>query len=300
MTTIAVILATRGRPRQALGVIEAMRLMQSGQHKVRVILACDDDDPADTEGFFSAYGDTDITIAVAPRPAGASACWNRCVPLATDADLLMTMTDDALIHTPDWDAIIVQGFDQFPWAAPEIAMAALQDSANPGQGTLFVFRPGWYARCGLFDERFPFWFSDTAISETYSFITGQMLPLVPVQAALKPGVYNPRLREMKLWWTLYACTRLERLETARTARLAFGLEEPPNLNEIVSAWQKRDVNGLPDSEVIVRDYIPHPKPPDEAYNRARAAALDYIRRYPRAAAHLSGDMDAIDIALSGV
>lgn len=294
---IAVILATRGRPKQALGVIEAMRLMQSGEHNVRIILACDDDDPSDTEGFFSAYGDPQITIACGPRPPGVSACWNRCVGL-TDADIYMTMTDDALIHTPNWDAIIAQGFDQFPWVAPEIAMAALQDSANPGQGTLFVFRPGWFKHCGLFDERFPFWFSDTAISELYSFITGQMLPLVPVQAALKAGVYNPRLREMKLWWTLYACTRLERLETARTAREAFGLEEPPNLNEIVSAWQKRDVNGLPDSEVIVRDYIPNPKPPDEAYNRARVAALDYIRRYPRAAAHLSGDMDAIDFALT--
>lgn len=298
MTTIAVILATRGRPRQALGVIEAMRLMQSSQHKVRIILACDDDDPADTAGFFSAYGDPDIVIACGPRPAGASACWNRCVPLATDADILMTMTDDALIHTPDWDAIIAHIFANHAWVAPEVAMAALQDSANPGQATLFVFRPGWFKHCGLFDERFPFWFSDTAIAETYSFITGEMMPLLPVNAALKPGVYNPRLREMKLWWTLYACTRLERLQTARRTRNALGLAEPPNLDQFVSAWQKRDVNGLPDSEHIVRECIPNPKPPDAAYNRARVAALEMLDRYPDCARHLTGDRTAVEFALS--
>ena len=194
---IVVILATRGRPRQALGVIEAMRLMQSGQHKVRVILACDEDDPADTAGFFSAYGDPDIVIECGPRPSGVGACWNRAVEKA-DADILMTLTDDALLVTPDWDAIITHIFENHQWVHPELAMSALNDTANPGQATLFVFRRSWYDHCGLFDERFPMWFSDTAISETYSFITGQGMPMLPVTAVLKPGVFNPRLRNMRL------------------------------------------------------------------------------------------------------
>lgn len=294
---IAVILATRGKPKRALGVIEAMRVMQSGENEVRVILACDDDDPADTAGFFSAYGDPQITIACAPRPAGASACWNRCVRL-TDAEVLMTMTDDALIVTPNWDAGIAHIFTHHQWPHPEIAMSALQETANPGQGTLFVFRPSWFKHCGLFDERFPAWFSDTAICETYSFLTGDMIPFLPVHAALKPGEYNPRLREMKLWWTLYAVTRLERLETARRTRSALGLPEPPNLEEIVSLWQQRDVRGLPDSEHIVAHCIPNPKAPDEAYNRARVAALDLIRQFPDAAKHLSGDLTGEAFALA--
>lgn len=295
---LSIILATRGRPRQALGVIEAMRIMASGQHKLSFKIACDDDDPADTAGFFlTDFAAPYIGVYEWKRPTGVGACWNRVASL-DDGDIIVALTDDAIIHTPNWDDIIARCFDKFPWAHPEVAMAALQDSANPGQATLFVFRPAWFRHCGLFDERFPFWFSDTAIAETYSFITGQGMALLPVNAALKSGVYNPRLREMKLWWTLYACTRLERLEMARRTREALGLAEPPDLAYIVSQWQKRDVDGLPNSEVIVRDCIPNPKPPDDAYNRARAAALDYIGQFPPDVAnHLSGDMPALDFAL---
>jgi hypothetical protein len=281
---IGVILATRGKPRQALGVIEAMRLMASGQNEVQFRIACDFDDLEDTIGFFMRDNPAPY-VSVFPwhRPAGVGACWNRIVPTAPD-DLLLTMTDDALIATPNWDQIMVDTFASHPWAHPELAIACLNDTANPGQATLFAFRPSWFRHCGLFDERFAFWFSDSAIAETYSFLTGEMIPMLNVTAVLKPGVFNPRLREMRLWWQLYAATRIERMQIAAKVRADLGLLEPANLYGLVSEWLARDLRGLPQSEAIAAA-LP-PREPDDAYLAARKTALDVIAKYPGTAAHL--------------
>ena len=285
MTTIAVILASRGRPKRALGAILAMQVLASGEHDVRYILACDDDDPADTAGFFANFADPSIVVACGPRPSGASACWNRCVGLV-DADIFVTMTDDAVMATANWDEAISYVFRHHTWVHPSLAMAALNDTANQGQATLFVFKRAWYDLCGLFDERFPMWFSDTAIAETYSFITGEMIGILPVTAVLKPDVFNPRLRDMRLWWQLYACTRLERIETARKARDALGLPKPDNLDELIDMWKRRDTKGLPDSEEIVRQMAVK-KPPDERYMEAYRNAISYVQEHAHAAAHLN-------------
>ena len=282
---LTIILATRGRPAQASAVIESARLISSGRHALRYIVACDVDDPEDTAGFFADRPSPDLIVNCRERPPGVSSCWNRCLPLAADADLVMTTTDDAVIGTPYWDAALVDAFAAQKWAHPDLAIGCLNDTANPGQATLFAFRPSWAQHCGLFDERFPFWFSDTAIAEVYSFLTGEMIPMLPVTAVLKPGVFNPRLREMRLWWTLYACTRMERLQTAARVRAELGLPEPPNLSELMANWMARDLRGLPDSAAIAKS-LPNPAQPDEAYAKARAAALETIARWPRAAAHI--------------
>lgn len=286
---IGVILATRGRPRQALGVIEAMRLMASGEHGVEFLLACDSDDPSWTGLCFQAqYEASYISVYERERPAGVGACWNRVAALQTSDlplyDLLVTLTDDALIATPDWDKIMVDTFASHPWAHPDLAIACLNDTANPGQATLFAFRPSWFRHCGLFDERFPFWHADTAIAETYSFLTGEHIPMLPITAVLKPGVYNPRLREMRLWWKLYATTRVERLMNAGKVRDALGLPEPANLWPIIRQWMERDLRGLPQSEEIAAS-LP-PREPDQAYLAAREAALAYLAEHPVGAAHL--------------
>lgn len=266
------IVATRGRPRQALGVIEAIRLMASGEHEVQFILACDDDDPADTAGFFRS--DSSIMVECGPRPTGVASCWNRCVSL-TDADIILTLPDDCLICTPIWDQIAAHICANHKWVHPDLRIGALNDLANPGQATLFIFHRRWYELCGLFDERFPFWFSDSAISETYSFITGQMLPVFPINVANKPGVFNPRLRDMPLWWKFYAATRAERRALAAEVRQQLNLPEPPNMADVMKGWEERDRVGLPESEKIVQA-ITNPTPPDDHYRLAKANAECYL------------------------
>lgn len=270
---LACIIATRGRPHQAIGVIEAIKLMSSGEHEVEFIVACDDDDP-DTEYFLSRYGDPSIKIECGPRPAGVAACWNRCVGL-TDADAIVTLPDDGLICTANWDDGVNRIFRNHSWVHPDLKIGALNDLANPGQATLFVIGRPWFERFGLFDERYPFWFSDTAISEIYSFVTGQGMPIFPINFAHRPGHWNPRMKDMGLWWRLYGLTRRERLEMAAKARRELDLPVPPNLDSLIAMWEQRDREGLPASEEIVRQ-IQKPAPVDDRYLAAKAAAEAFL------------------------
>lgn len=289
---IAAIIATRGRPAKALGAIEALRLTSSGKHDLEVIVACDDDDPADTAGFFSAY--SGVTVDVAPRPPGVGHCWNR-VAHKVQADLVIHLPDDGLVMTPRWDAIALDLFDQYPWPHPDLAIAALLDTNSPGQATMFVFRPGWVRHCGFLDTRFPFWFADTAIQELWTFITGTPLPFLPITVELPKGVFNPRLRDMGLWWALFAASRQDRLQLAAKVRAELNLPRPGNLPEIVDQHQMRDVDAYPASEDIVR-WMRGRKPPDAAYVDARTAALDYLRQHD-AARHLTGERTAYQFAM---
>lgn len=279
----ACVIATRGRPHQAIGVIEATRLMASGEHEIEFIVACDADDATRPNIFThnhisdcvsSGIAPPSIQVSCEPRPAGVASCWNRCLAL-TDADAIITLPDDGLICTADWDKCANHIFRNHIWAHPELKIGALNDLANPGQGTAFIVGRAWLDRFGLFDERFPFWFSDTALTETYSFLTGQGMPLFPINFAHKPGHWNPRLRDMKLWWSLYSATRRERLETAWKARHELNLPEPPNLSQLVASWEGRDRTGLPASEEIVRQ-IERPAPIDDRYLAAKTAAEVYL------------------------
>jgi hypothetical protein len=122
------------------------------------------------------------------------------------------------------------------------------------------------------------WFSDTAISETYSFITGNGLPMLPINFASKANKWNPRLRRMDLWWTHFGITRLERLNMADIIRQTLDLPTPKNLEELVGLWKKRDEAGLPASEEIVRQ-IERPAPLDDRYLAAEKAAIAYIKAH---------------------
>lgn len=272
---IATIIATRGKPQQVIGVIESMRMLASGENELEFIVACDDDDP--THEYLCGHVSKDyLRLDARPRPTGVGACWNRCVAL-TDAEVLLTLPDDGIIATPKWDRCIAWAWRNHQWPHPDLKIASIKDSANPGQPTMFIFGKRWAELVGhLFDERYPFWFSDTAIAETYSFITGQGFPVLPIDHVSKGGVWNPRLRRMDLWWAHYGLTRRERLETAARIRKELELPVPSNLAILEDVWAKRDAEGLPSSEEIVRQ-IPYPAPLDARYLEAERACIEYVR-----------------------
>jgi len=259
---IAAILATRGRPAQAKTMLDVARTLASGKHDIEYIVSIDDDDAASI-----AY-DFDARVNIGPRPLGIGACWNRCVDL-TEADIIVTLTDDGIVACHSWDQIIVENM-----TAPGVL--AWNDTASPGQATNIIVTRQWIEEVGYFlDERFPFWFSDTACNELASFLTGNTIAIPQNLLMVHNGSSsNPRLRDMDLWWRLYSATRKERLETAARMRERMGLAVPPNLDEIVRMWEQRDVAGLPSSQRIVEQFPP--RDPDDAYLRAKEAAIKYL------------------------
>lgn len=289
---ITTIIATRGRPTKALAAIEALKVTASWANQLEVVVACDDDDPADTADFFRDVGG--VTVDCGPRPAGVGECWNRVAGKVKDG-LILVLPDDGIVMTPRWDQKAVEFFGQHRWPHPDIAIGALQDTASPNQHTLFMLRPGWVKRCGLLDTRYPFWFADTALAETYSFISGHHMPFLPIVVAMPSDSFNPRLRDMGLWWSLFASSRQERLHLAQSVRWELDLPNPGNLADILAAHQARDLQGYKDSLLLIKA-MPNRKAPDDAYRQARANALWYLLKHDNAR-HLTGEKRAYDFAL---
>lgn len=270
---ISVIVATRDKPEGAHTVLAAAKMLASGKHEIDYQVAIDDDDYESVVHQFPFY----VTTNIAPRPLGPGECWNRCVATAR-GDVMVQLCDDDLPTTLDWDDVIATNLNG---VAENIAVLAWHKTASPNQPTTIVAHREWIKRAGFMDNRFPFWFADTAVAETYSFITGHGIPMPQslVVTGQRPGDSNPRMRDMKLWWDLFAITRQERIETATKMREELGLPIPFNFTETLRAWRNRDAQGLPMSEEIVRN-LKNPKAPDAHYLKAKENAEKYLAEHP--------------------
>lgn len=276
---IAVIIATRGRPQKAGGVVECARDLLSGHHDVQFIVAHDADDRDSVDYFASFRG---ITPYVQPRPIGVGDVWNRAAR-AHLADLYLALTDDFWMSTPGWDAMmahaLVNGIDG-NMLSTRLGIIAFADPTQPAIAALFGMTARWVEANGfIFDARFPFWWGDSALVETAIFASGQGMPgTTSLRFASMPGNVNPRLRDMELWWALFAATRHERVETGRQIARQAGLPEIDDytMGALIAQCEERDRAGLQNVPAVMAS-IQHPKPPDAEYEAAKAAAEDYLR-----------------------
>ena len=276
---IAVIVATRGRPQRAGGVIECARNLLSGRHDVEFIVALDADDVRSIKYFGPFEG---VTSYVQPRPIGVGDCWNRAAR-AYPADIYLALCDDAWIVSPGWDAFMVNallgGIDGNKSSA-QLGIVSWYDAQQPAIASIFGMTAAWVEANGfIFDPRFPFWFGDSALVETAIFATGQGMPgTSSLQFASMPGNVNPRLRDMELWWALFAATRHERVETARKIARQVGLPEIDDyaMAALVMQCEQRDAAGLRNVPGVIAS-IQYPVPPSPEYLLAKAAAEEYLR-----------------------
>lgn len=283
---IAVIIATRGRPQRAGGVVECARNLLSGLHEVEFIVAMDSDDMLSIQYFANFSG---ITHCIRPRPIGVGDCWNRAAQ-EHPADFYLALPDDAWICTPGWDAFMVNGLTSGVdgnMSAIQMGIISWYDAQQPTIASIFGMSAKWIEANGfVFDPRFPFWFGDSALVETAIFATGAGMPgTSSLQFASMPGNVNPRLRDMELWWSLYAATRHERIDTARKIAQQSGMPEIDGytLARLVHECEERDAVGRMNAAGVVAS-IAHPLPPSPEYLVAKAAAEQYL------AHHTGGDI----------
>lgn len=242
---LRVVINTHGRPAQALAVIECLRTLESGRHEVSYVLACDNEDVATSvllvsRGMCPPYVELDMR----PRPASVQDCWNRNLVNPKHADVWFVMPDDLFCGAPNWDDLAVQTLALAP--VPELAVIGWNDLSNPGQLTVPIVAAGWLEAIKpepFYDPRFEFWFSDTAVAETWSFVFGMTVPrpsFLPL--AGMPQRPNPLfLRDgADHLWDLYAATRINRLNTASRIRIAHDLPAPSNLQLLIDGWTERD------------------------------------------------------------
>ncbi len=275
---IAVIAATRGRPQKAGGVIECARDLLSGRHDVEFIVAHDADDRKSVDYFASFDG---ITPYVQPRPIGVGDCWNRAAR-AHPADLYVALTDDFWMATPGWDAMLAHALTRGVdgnMLSVQLGIMAFCDPEQPTIAALFGMTAKWVELNGfIFDARFPFWWGDSALVETAIFATGSGMPgSSSLRFASMPGNVNPRLRDMDVWWALFAKTRHERVETGRQIARHAGLPEIDDyaMGALISQCEDRDAAGLRNAPGVLAS-IANPRAPDAEYLAALAAARKYL------------------------
>jgi hypothetical protein len=268
---IAFMVATRGNPHRAAAVIECAKNLASGQHEIEYIAGIDADD-AETYKFFC-LNYQDIKRSVAVRPKGLGSVWNRMVDAIPDADVYCPFADDVFIGMPDWDAYIVNVLSTC-YPKPELGVLAWNDLANPNQCTLPIVTRQWIEVSGkLYDDRFPFWFYDSAVSETWSFVTGGTVPIIPkLVLAAKKGT-TKRLRDLRFWWGVYIKLREERLAKGAGIREKLGLTLPDDrLKLMIEAWENRDQLGMAEIEKMEELWPDDKNEPTGEYIAAKAEA----------------------------
>lgn len=278
---IAVIVATRGRPQRAGGVVECARNLLSGRHDVEFIMALDADDRLSTHYFDEFSG---VRQYVEPRPVGVGDCWNRAAR-AHPADIYVSLTDDFWMSTPGWDAFMVnalaQGIGDNKLSA-QLGIVSFHDPSQPTIAALFGMTAKWVELNGfVFDPRFPFWWGDSALVETAIFASGSGMPGTDsLRYANMPGNVNPRLRDMDLWWSLYAATRHERVETGRRIARHAGLPvlDDYAIADLVRQCEERDEAGRRNAVGVIAS-IDRPAPPDAEYLAAKAVAEEYLSQH---------------------
>lgn len=269
------IIATRRNPLGAAAVMQTARALASGEHEIAFTVAHDLDD-LETNHFFYQIENPFFHVSSDKRPLGVGAVWNRCVK--PEDDYIIPLPDDAFIATPDWDAFIHGVFEEMQIPEP-LRVLAWNDMANPNQCSLPIFSKGWHELAGFYDDRFPFWFYDTAFSETWSFVTGQRVIIPPSLVLTAKKGLTKSLRDVEFWWDFYVATRRERLFKAAEIRKKLGIDLPPwKLADVLRGWARRDVEGKAAALGYEQKMSAERGPPSDHYLKAKAVAESYMAK----------------------
>lgn len=271
-------MATRGKPHVAAAVVNAGQFFSSGAHEIVWILGHDSDDDLSARWFnpSSPLFNANVTFTDGPRPAALGTVWNRCAAAApADTDIYCTLVDDGLIGSLHWDAILVDRIKRMP---PQLAVVSWQASDDMGNMGHPCFTSEWYRRAGFFTEHFPFWWDDTWLAETWSFVTGNFIPIVPELRLISGRPSTRRMRDVRFWCEFFTETRGERLAKAAAIRADVGIHVAASrLEELVRYWEERDrryANFTPQMEQRYSAAADNDSTP--LYLEARARALLHI------------------------
>ena len=242
---IGCILPVRGEPLKAMAGIEIARELATGNHDIQYIIACDDDDYK-TIGTLQLLSSA-TTIYIAPKPLGYGDLWNRPIAefLGAPMDIYIPLSSDIFIAAPNWDALIVSALSKAPPQGH--GLIAWNDPSVPGTANVIVYSKGWVDLTGrLFPTHFPFWFIDTWVDETYSFVSGNTIPIIKELTLTGKRGKTRRLRDLEFWWQYFTALRPQREADAAAIRAKLQIKlDPEHLLKVRKFWEDRDARNRP-------------------------------------------------------
>lgn len=233
---IDVLVASRSRPQSLQAVLVTLNALQSGEHDVRYMVVCDDDDVG-TFVAANAINGLDIKVDCAPR--GMIHKRENALIRASDADIFMPWADDLYCLAPGWDEIVANIVTK-----AKIPAFSWQEIQDPRNHTAIVLSKEWVKASGRFyPEHFPFWFADTWLKEVFAFVYGQDMPIIEhLQFSHKRGS-TIGMRDLAFWFQVFAKTRQERMDEAKRVCQAMGIPWTPRA-DLVAMFERGDAMQL--------------------------------------------------------
>lgn len=205
----SVCIASRGRHYDLMSVIVGMWRLRSGAHDVRFFVGVDNDDARSVvlSHNLQVSDPLPITWSVADRQPTLGAVNNRLLSLSSPDAYIIT-TDRAHIITPHWDAQLADDLKAHPGRVLWLSCPSDPDPTHPVLPADYVKSVGWSP------EIFPFWFDDTWNAEIEFMAYGNIVK-VPVWFFGERGK-TTRARDFGFWFDVFAATRPQRVEKAKT------------------------------------------------------------------------------------
>jgi glycosyltransferase involved in cell wall biosynthesis len=265
---ISVIIPSRNRVRGLTAAITSLQHLESGKHRVRYAIGCDDDDFS-TVSFaarLQAEMPHKVAVKIGPRPLTLGGLVNEMADHLR-ADVYTAVCDDIVCVTPEWDDVIAKAalktlHGVFWWQnafKPRCLWAAVTEK--------------WRAAAdGVFVGHYPFWFDDLCLEELWAMTTGADPIKLKAKLADRP-VNTMRMRELAWWYEFFTKTRPMRARQAHVIAEKLGLPKPRYADKINEEWEK--FFGRPDPEFHkqIENGQGDMGPPDPSYIQAKERAM---------------------------
>lgn len=272
---IAVVVLTRERPAQLITCITALDTLSSGDNRISYVVRYDADDHATREIIELLPGERVVAVE-RPRPLTMGQAWNECLPHMAKAlpqwEALSVMSDDVFPATPNWDKgveimIRDRGLSTFSWLE-------FNDQNN---SNFPVMTRDWIEASGMiYPEWFPFWFSDTWVTQVYEFATGQPMTRVADMVLVGRRGKTAQMREFQWWLDFWNATLKLRAEEGENIRKKLGWPEVttgPIMEKFERLGRSWNVPAIVEARQVQSD----DDPPPERYLIAKRRAAAWLR-----------------------
>jgi hypothetical protein len=272
---ISVLTPTRRRLDKLPRAVNSILTQASGP--IELVLGIDDDD---AETIAWARQRQDVIAVVAERPDTLGAVTNGLAAVAKGS-LLLGLTDDMEILTPQWDLAIHRVAARVSPNGEPFAFY-LDDPTAPGFPTVWGVSRSWVDICGFACAPwFPYWWGDTWIQEV-GMACGRLFPVPVLTGQIAGRGTTTGLFEVAWWSDFFEQTRPLRMQMAEAiAMAAYDADVQRRLKAVQPkvaaefARMQAEVQAGNRAAALEKALSPG-GPPTERYTRAKAAAVRFI------------------------
>jgi hypothetical protein len=224
---LTVIIPSRGRATKLVGAIHALSSLESGDNEVTYGVVCDKDDEETCATVKILQGRFRLAYLIQDRAPSLGGMVNKMAEYMP-ADVYLSLTDDALCMTKDWDKFISDAATENPngvwwW-----------ESADPDKPMLLaIVSENWRRAAGrIFTDYFPFWYDDIWLLTLWILAAEAPMLTLPIKILDCPA-HTHRMRDLRFWHNFYLKTQPLRVKAAKDIAAKLGFEQSTKFGELM-------------------------------------------------------------------